>query len=140
MVENPEEMVSKWVEESVALEQRGEYAAALQRALQALELAKNHGKASPIAAALVATARMRFRLGQYDRARRLADEALTFSEGPEDIIATARVGAFIILGNCAAETDSLAEADEYFRRAADLALYASISQAKKTPCINVKLA
>jgi len=92
-------------------------AAALQDAVRALDRARGAGEPSAHAAALVRVARLRFRLGQYAAARSLAHEAQTLAAGD----APARVEARQVLGNCAAETGSLAEAESWYRAAADLA-------------------
>ncbi|MBN1180201.1 MAG: tetratricopeptide repeat protein [Anaerolineae bacterium] len=109
--------IADLIDESLALERAGEIAAALDRARQALDVAQSAGEPGAVAAALVAVARFRFRMGQYSAARALAEEALALaaSEAP------ARADALLMLGMCAAETESLAEAEDYYRRAADLA-------------------
>ncbi len=103
--------------EDPAFEQSGAIPAALQRAGQALETARCQGDPATLAAALVRVARLRFRLGQYDAAEALAGEAATLA-APD---APTRADAYQVLANCAAETDSLAEAEAYYRSAADLA-------------------
>jgi DNA-binding SARP family transcriptional activator len=117
--------VDDLIAESVALEQAGQLAAALRQAGQALEMARSRGEPTSIAAALVGVARVRFRLGQYEAAQALAREALaafaSLSTGLSADDAPVCVDAWQILANCAAETDSLAEAERFFRRAADLA-------------------
>ena len=104
-------------QEDLAFEQSEAIPAALQRAGQALEMARSQGDPAVLAAALVRMARLRFRLGQYDAAEALAGEAVQVA-APN---APTRVVAYQALANCAAETDSLAEAETYYRSAADLA-------------------
>ncbi len=108
--------IAQLINESDALERTGDLAAALQRACQALEMARDLGQPSVIASALTTTAKIRFRLGQYLAAQALAHEALALAM--ED--AFARADALLLLGMCAAETNSLAEAEAFFHRAADL--------------------
>ena len=103
--------------EDPAFEQSQALPAALQRAAQALETARGRGEPAALAVALVGVARLRFRLGQYSAAEALASEAVSLS-APD---APALVAAYQVLANCAAETDSLAEAEAYYRSAADLA-------------------
>ncbi len=104
-------------EEDLAYEQSEAIPAALQRAGQVLETARSQGKPAALAVALVNVARLRFRLGQYDAAEAMAGEALTLA-APD---APTRAAAYQVLANCATETDSLAEAEAYYRSAADLA-------------------
>jgi len=104
-------------EEDPAYEQSEAIPAALQRAGQVLETARSQGEPAALAVALVNVARLRFRLGQYDAAEAMAGEALTLA-APD---APARAAAYQVLANCAAETDSLAEAEAHYRSAADLA-------------------
>lgn len=108
---------AKLDEEDPAYEQPEAIPAALHRIGQALETARAQHEPAVLAAALVSMARLRFRLGQYDAAEALAGEALTLA-GPDTPI---RAAAYQVLANCAAETDSLAEAEAYYRSAADLA-------------------
>ncbi len=108
--------IAQLIDESDALERTGDLAAALQRACQALEMARDLGQPLAIASALTTTAKIRFRLGQYLAAQASAQEALALAT--ED--AFVRADALLLLGMCAAETDSLVEAESFFHRAADL--------------------
>lgn len=113
----PDAIVATRIAESLALERTGDFAAALRTAQQALETARNASDDAAIAAALVAVARFRFRLGQEGEACALAREALTLA-GPES---AARADALLMLGMCASETDRLAGTEAYYRQATDLA-------------------
>ncbi len=109
--------VAGLIDESLALERAADWGAALQRARQALDLARDLGDPQAVAVSLVAVARFRFRLGQYDTARSLAREALALAA----VDAPARADALLMLGMCAAETDALVEAEDFYLRAAELA-------------------
>lgn len=103
--------------EDLAFEQSEAIPATLQRAGLALEAARSKGDPATLAEALVRVARLRFRLGQYDAAETLASEAVVLAA----LDAPALAVAYQVLANCAAETDSLSEAEAYYRSAADLA-------------------
>jgi len=103
--------------EVLPLEGAGEVAILLRQARQVLEAARAQGEPSAIATALVHMARVRFRLGQYQEAQSLAAEALALA-APD---APLRADAWQVMGNCAAETGSMAEAESCYRQAADLA-------------------
>lgn len=109
--------VAGLIEESLALERAGDISAALVRASTALDLARAQGDSAAEARALVGVSRFRYRLQQYPAARVLAQEALTLA-APD---APARADALLMLGMCAADTESLSEAEEHYRNAADLA-------------------
>ncbi len=109
-------IVSELVEQSIALERAGEMGAALQRAQSALEQAQATGDPELGATAFNRVASVHFRLGHYDEARALAQQSL--AQVARD--SSARAEALLILGNCAAETNSLAEAESYYHCAADL--------------------
>jgi len=104
------------IDESQALERSGDIPSALRCARQALDKARAGGQPEVIAAALLAVARVRFRLGQYDAAKAFAEEALTLSapDSPN------RADALIRLGGCATDTNSLAEAEAFFLQAAEV--------------------
>ena len=104
------------IEESHSLEHRGEVGLALQRAQAALALARALGENEAEAAALIGVATIHFRLGHYAEARVLADQALTQTASDS----TTSAGALLILGNCAAETYSFADAENFYQQAADL--------------------
>ncbi len=108
--------VRELIEQSQALEQSGEIATALARARQAVELAQSQGDGDASAAALLREASARFRLGQYDSARALAERAAALAPAESQ----AHANAFLVLGAFASETSSLAEAESFFHRAADL--------------------
>ena len=105
------------LDEGPVLRDAGEVAAALRRAGHALRAARQRGAAGPLAAALVGMAHLRFRLGQYEEAAALAQEALTLAA----VDSPARADAWQVLGNCAAESGFLAQAQSCYQRAADLA-------------------
>lgn len=98
------------------LERRGEVGLALQQAEEALALAQARAETEALAAALVCLATVRFRLGHYEEARALAEQALVHAAP----LSAACADALLIRGNCAAETYSLAEAEVYYHRAAEL--------------------
>jgi tetratricopeptide (TPR) repeat protein len=70
---------------------------------------------------LAAVARYRFRLGQYAAARELAAQVLAATDPATADQAALHGEALLLFGMCAAETYSLAECEDYYRRAADLA-------------------
>jgi DNA-binding SARP family transcriptional activator len=109
--------VAEFVTESLPLDGSEEIAVSLRRAQQALDAARALGEPSALAEAMVCVARMRFRLGQYGPATDLAQEALALA-APD---APVRADAWQVLGNCASETNSLTEAETFYRQAADLA-------------------
>jgi DNA-binding SARP family transcriptional activator len=108
--------IASLVEESYALERAGDIGAALQRAGQALEKALRNDDAQAIAAAQVCVAYCELRLGHYDRAHTLAEEALRHA-GPQ---ARPRADAWRILGDCAHETGDLVAAETFYQQAIDL--------------------
>ncbi len=91
--------------------------AALQQAERLLEAARSEPGAEALATALVRVARLRFRLGQYATAQALAAEALGVAPSRSPV----RAEAWQVLGNCAADTEALAQAEAYYRTAADIA-------------------
>ncbi|MCX7854754.1 MAG: tetratricopeptide repeat protein, partial [Anaerolineae bacterium] len=111
-----ESAITSLIRESLSLEQSGDLPSALRRARRALEIARAEGQPEPIAAALLAVARVRFRLGQYDAAKTLAAEALSLSapDSPQ------RADALIRLGSCATDTNALAEAENFYLQAAEV--------------------
>jgi tetratricopeptide (TPR) repeat protein len=61
-------------------------------------------------------------LGQYPQVKELASEALSLiAENTTAEIAKIHVDIFQVLGNCATETNSFSEAEEYYRQASSLA-------------------
>ncbi len=112
--------VDSLLAESRALDGQGELAKALQAASRAVEIARGLDAASA-ARALVGLARVRFRLGQYGQVKTLVSEALTLvNESPATESAWVRADIYQYLGNCAAETNSFAEAEENYRQASEL--------------------
>ena len=71
--------VAGLIEDSLSKERSGDLAASLSCANKALALARLTGDAEEVPSALVAAARSRFRLGQYVKARELAEEALSLA-------------------------------------------------------------
>lgn len=102
-------------------EQTGDIAGALRIARDALDRASAADRPLERARALTTVARYRFRLGQYDLARSLAQEALALTDPDHDPRASIYAEALLLLGMCAAETHSLVESEHYYRQAADLA-------------------
>lgn len=108
--------VAQLLDASLALERTGEMGAALQHAQAALEEARIAGNSETVATALNRIAFVHFRLGHYEQARALAQQSrtCTLSDSP------ACAEALLILGNCAAETDALTDAETFYRDAADM--------------------
>jgi len=113
--------INRLLEESHVLIDQGEPAQALTVAARALDIARTIDSATT-AKALVGLAHVRFRLGQYPQVRALASEALSLIEEDRTPESTkVRTDIFQVLGNCATETNSFAEAEEYYRQASSLA-------------------
>ncbi len=112
----PAVVVTALIEESQALEQRGEIGPALHRAQAALTLARTLNDDESEAVALIGVATIHFRLGHYTEARALADQSMARTAPAS----TTSAGALLILGNCAAETYSFSDAENFYQRAADL--------------------
>ncbi len=102
-------------------EQTGDISGALRLARRALDTARADNLPLECARALTAVARYRFRLGQYETARQLAQEALVMTDPAQEPQAVMHVEALLLLGMCALETNSLAECEQYYRSAANLA-------------------
>jgi DNA-binding SARP family transcriptional activator len=102
-------------------EQVGDIAGALRLARRAVEAARTDHQTLDCARALTALGRYRFRLGQYETARQLAQEALAMSDPAIEAQAAAHTEALLLLGMCALETNSLVECERYYRSAAALA-------------------
>ncbi|MDD5370274.1 MAG: hypothetical protein PHQ40_14420, partial [Anaerolineaceae bacterium] len=94
---------------------------ALRLARRALEVARTDNLPLECARALAAVARFRFRLGQYETARQLAEEARVMTDPNQESQAVVHAEALLLLGMCALETNSLAECEQYYRSAANLA-------------------
>lgn len=105
--------VAALIEESLALERAGQIAAAASRALEALEAARAAASAESLAAARTCVGFLRFRSGEYDAARALAEEAL--QDAPS--VSAAAADALLLLGMCATETYDLAGGEECYLRA-----------------------
>jgi DNA-binding SARP family transcriptional activator len=108
--------VSSLIETSRALERSGNIGAAFTSAEQALETARVSHLAGSLVKAQVRVAFLHFRLGHYDQARAIAADALA-QDGSDPF---SQVDVWLVLGNCAAETDDLAAAEDSFLRAIDL--------------------
>lgn len=108
--------VSELIVQSLTQERAGEIGAALQHAQAALEQARADGNPEIVATALNRVARVHFRLGHYEQARALAQESLSQTRSDSPV----RAEALLILGNCAAETNALDQAETLYRQAADL--------------------
>lgn len=108
--------VTSLISNSLALERSGDLLSALRCARRALEMARAEGEPEQVATALLAVARIRFRLGQYQPARELATEALSLA--PAD--SPARTEALLRLGAYAAVAYSLDEAETLLLQAANL--------------------
>lgn len=99
------------------LERSGDIAAALRAARRALDLARSLHDTPGEAAARVAMADCRFRLGQYRAAE--ADARAALALAPAD--SPACVEALLRLASCVVQRGALAEAETTSRRAADIA-------------------
>jgi len=102
-------------------EQTGDISGALRLARQALNTARSNNLPLEYAQALTAIARYRFRLGQYETARELAQEAMEMTDPLQDTQASIHTESLLLLGMCALETNSLTECEQYYRSAANLA-------------------
>jgi DNA-binding SARP family transcriptional activator len=102
-------------------EQAGDISGALRQARQALDAARAANLPLECARALTAVARYRFRLGQYETARQLAQEAQAMTDPIQEAQAAVHAEALLLLGMCALETNSLTECETYYRSAANLA-------------------
>ncbi|MCS6826589.1 MAG: tetratricopeptide repeat protein [Caldilinea sp.] len=89
----------------------------LSQAERAVVLARSSGENIDLIRALIRLARLRYRLGRYDAAQSLADEALSLT----DAHASERADIWQVLANCAADAGFLSQAEAYYRIAADLA-------------------
>jgi tetratricopeptide (TPR) repeat protein len=108
--------LSTLIEESYAVERSGQISAAFRHAREAVNQARASGEAEAIAAALNCLAFFHFRLGHYDQASLLSQEAL--SHAASDSAACA--DALLMLGMCATETDDLAAGEALYHRTIDL--------------------
>lgn len=108
--------ITELIDESIALERSGEVGAALQRAREALNVARASGEDEAIASALNCVAAVLFRIGTYDKVGPLAEEALAIA--PAD--APPRADALLLLGMRALAYDDLSTAEEHLHRAAEL--------------------
>lgn len=98
------------------LERSGNIGAAFKNAELALEDARSSNKTGLILEAQVRLAFLHFRLGHYDRARKLAEQALAMDTADT----VSHVDGWLVLGNCSAETNDLSAAAESYLHAIDL--------------------
>lgn len=103
--------------EDIAIEPLDTVAAHMQEAVDAVASARQAEDPTALATALIALARLRFRLGQYAVAQALADEALATAPDRSPL----RADAWQVLANCAAELETPSAAETYYRLAADIA-------------------
>jgi len=108
--------VTELIDQSFVLERAGDVSAAFQQAKQALAQAQLIDQPLTVAAAQNCLATLHFRTGHHTEAQGYAKQALDTAPGDSPSCAD----ALIILGNCAAETHSLIEAEAFFHRAANL--------------------
>lgn len=90
---------------------------ALRQAEEAVPQARTGGNSEVICEALARLAALTARLGQYENARQLAEEALSHSAS-----SAYSVNALLTLGNYQMVTEDLVAAEEYSQQAADLSL------------------
>ncbi len=110
------ESVSSLIETSRMLERSGNIGAAFKSAEQALDTARAYQIIEPILEAQVRVAFLHFRLGHYDRARNMAEQALAL----DTVHTVSHIDARLVLGNCAAETNNLSAATDNYLHAIDL--------------------
>jgi DNA-binding SARP family transcriptional activator len=111
-----DDAISSLIETSRVLERSGNIGAAFKSAEQALEAACAACNPRSIIQAQVRVAFLHFRLGHNDQARVLAKDAIAqVAADPFSL-----VDAWLVLGNCAAETDDLSTATDCYLRAIDL--------------------
>jgi DNA-binding SARP family transcriptional activator len=120
-----DQSISALIETSLVHERSGNMGAAFKNAEQALEMARASNMAASILAAQVRVAFLHFRLGHYDRARTLAQAALAL----DTIDTVSHVDAWLVLGNCAAETNDLTAAVDSYLHAIDLSRQMGYSRA-----------
>jgi DNA-binding SARP family transcriptional activator len=118
---SPPSEIENFILLALKSEQAGDISGALRLSRQALEAARQKNESLSCAQALTAVARYRFRLGQYAVARELAQEARLLTDPTRETQAAVHGEALLLLGMCAGETNSLAECEQYYRSAADLA-------------------
>lgn len=122
MVSNkPESETDDLILLALKCEQAGDISGALRLARRALDVARTDNLPLECARALTAIGRYRFRLGQYETARQLAQEALAMTDPSQEPQAVVHTETLMLLGMCALETNSLAECEQYYRSAANLA-------------------
>lgn len=108
--------VAELTHESQSLERAGDIAAALRRAELAVEQARAARSPTDTATALNCLAFHHFRMGHYQRARAIAEEALTCTSADSP----GRIDALLMLGMCVTETSDLSAGEDYYLRAIDL--------------------
>jgi DNA-binding SARP family transcriptional activator len=117
--------ISTLIETSLALERAGNIGEAFKSAEQALENARASRINGSIIEAQVRVAFLHFRLGHYDRARNMAENALALDTADSN----SHVDAWLVLGNCAAETNDLSAAEDSYLHAIDLSRQMGYSRA-----------
>lgn len=133
---NPITTIDKLLAASYAREQACDMGTAYQLAQEALAQAQALQQPAYTAAALNRAAMVQFRLGHYKEARDLAGQALALSEAGSPT----RPGALLLLGNCAAETDSLDDAVAFYWQAIDLAREVGDQEVRMTALHNLSAA
>ncbi len=113
---NESSSIADLIDQSLVLERAGDVSAAFQQARRALDQARVLDQPTVIAAAQNCLATLHFRTGHHAEAQVYAQQTLDTAPGDSNAYAD----ALIILGNCAAETHSLIEAETFFHRAANL--------------------
>jgi len=104
------------IAEIKSLAQSGNTGAAFKKTAEAHELARAEGDLLWQASVTNVEAQLRFGLGQYTDAIRLADSVLSFAPEKSPVYAE----ALHILGICANETDNLVAGEDYLRRTVEL--------------------
>ena len=110
------ENIDRLIQESRTLERQGDIPGAIQRAQQARRAAQSQADAEGEASALNVLAYAHLRLGHYQQARQLCQQALALA-GAENF---SRVDVLLNLGICAGETNNLSALEEYCTLAIDL--------------------
>lgn len=110
------EEITRYIEESRALERSGEVAASIQRAQQARQLAQAQADPEGEAGALNALAYAHIRLGHYDQVQKFCALALELAA----VDSNTRAEALLNLGICAGETDDMPAMERLTQQAIDL--------------------
>jgi DNA-binding SARP family transcriptional activator/Tfp pilus assembly protein PilF len=104
------------IQDCYQLERAGKMNLALLRGCEAEQFARSGGEIDLAASAMAAQALTQAHLGNYSKARNLAEEALSIASTES----VGRAESNIVLGICSSETDDLDAAEAHYHSAADL--------------------